>query len=372
MADARTSRPGPGPSRTRRTAAWKKPLFALLPAATLFAVLEGGLAWLDWPPDPLEQGAGRTRAAEAGAAAEPEDNVLLHVRDNVLTAPDPELLFRVRPNPGGGPVHGYTGINAQGFRGRALGPPTPGARVVLVLGDSCAFGWRIRDVEKTFAARLERKLASRGAAVEVYNLSQPGYSSTQTRMLYERWAPVLSPDVLILYQGWNDLWQSSGGSDREQIERLTRLSSSPVGWIRRSRTFRLADGWQRSLRSMLASGRAAEGETRRVPLEESIANHRAVAEDVRARGGVVLWVPPPFSAYADASLHPMADQNRSLAAALEGVVEPVVVPEMEPSDRRSPSFFVEDAFHPNALGAERLARALAERLAPPSSPPAGS
>jgi len=360
MADARTSQPGSDPLRARRTAAWKKALFALLPAVVLFAALEGGLAWLDWPPDPLAPGEPDARQA-AG-----DDTLALHVRDNVLTAPDPELLFRVRPNPDGGPVHGYTGINAQGFRGRPLGPPTPGARVVLVLGDSCAFGWRIRDVERTFAARLERELAARGAPVEVYNLSQPGYSSTQTRMLYERWAPVLSPDVVILYQGWNDLWKSTGGTDREQIERLALLDGVAAGWLRGSRIFRLADGWLRSLRSALASGRAAEGEARRVPPEESIANHRAVVDDVRRRGGVVLWVPPPFSAYADPSLHPMADYNRALAEALAGAVEPVVVPELEPRDPRSPDFFVEDAFHPNALGAERLARALAERLAPPA------
>jgi lysophospholipase L1-like esterase len=355
-----------GSQKAGRTRGWKKLLFSLVPAAALFAALEGGLAWLDWPPDPLEREAGRPLAAQPAAQAEPDDNVLLHLRDNVLTAPDPELLFRVRPNPGGGLVHGYSGINAQGFRGRPLEAPPPGASVVLLLGDSCAFGWRIRDVEKTLASRLERELAARGAPVEVYNLSQPGYSSTQTRMLYERWAPVLGPQVVILYQGWNDLWESAGGSDREQLERLARWGGGPAGWIRRSRTFQLADAGLRPLRSALASGQAASAETRRVPMEEAIANHRAVVEDARRRGAVVLWVPPSYSARGDPSLHPIADYNRALEAALAGQVERIAVPEMEPGDPRSPDYFVDDAFHPNARGAERLARALAERLAPPA------
>ena len=126
--------------------------------------------------------------------------LLFNIRSNELTYPDPDLLFRVRPNFSGEPVHGYTGINAEGFRGRI--PDRTEAqshRSILLLGDSCAFGWGIRKYPLTFAATLEKSLQQADPDFRLYNLSQPGYSTAQARVLYENWSPLLDPEIVYFH-----------------------------------------------------------------------------------------------------------------------------------------------------------------------------
>ena len=111
------------------------------------------------------------------------ETMLFHIVSNELTRPDPELLFRVRPNPSGDAVYGYTGINAQGFRGRTIDvAESLKHKSVVILGDSCGFGWGIRKFERTWAATLEQKLMESDPDFRIYNLSQPGYSTAQASL----------------------------------------------------------------------------------------------------------------------------------------------------------------------------------------------
>src|SRR2546423_4545325 len=82
-----------------------------------------------------------------------------NVERNAMAYPDPEFIFRVRPNPGGAPVRGFAGINALGFRTAHLdrtpaptGPEKP--LRILHLGDSCAWGWGIRRFEQTISPQV--------------------------------------------------------------------------------------------------------------------------------------------------------------------------------------------------------------------------
>ena len=67
--------------------------------------------------------------------------------DSTFRVPDAELLYRVKSNPTGNPLGGYTNINAEGFRGRLFSgqPKQAGTKRIMILGDSCAFGWGIKD-----------------------------------------------------------------------------------------------------------------------------------------------------------------------------------------------------------------------------------
>ena len=94
-------------------------------------------------------------------------------------------------------------INSDGFRG----PDWPGSKRgqrVLVLGDSFAFGWGVRD-EETFAARLRRAHPE----WEVLNVAVSGYATDQELLLLRRLRERADPDVVVCVFCPNDLMEAS-------------------------------------------------------------------------------------------------------------------------------------------------------------------
>lgn len=85
-------------------------------------------------------------------------------------------------------------INAEGFRGREVQLPKPkGAKRILVLGDSNAFGYGVNEEER-FSNLLEQRLAG----YEIVNLGVFGYGTDQEAILLEREGLRFSPDLVIL------------------------------------------------------------------------------------------------------------------------------------------------------------------------------
>ena len=97
---------------------------------------------------------------------------------------------------------------------------------VLLLGDSCAFGWDICRFDLTIGAQLQGLLTGEGGRAEVINLAQPGYSTAQGLLLFRQWFPELRPDFVVLYFGWNDRFPTLGLTDA-QILRLMPIAASP-------------------------------------------------------------------------------------------------------------------------------------------------
>jgi lysophospholipase L1-like esterase len=97
-------------------------------------------------------------------------------------------------------------INSAGMRGeeRAIDPATP---EIIVLGNSCSFGWGIYD-DSTFASQLERKL---DGAYAVTNAAVPGYSTLQGKRYLESELLQRQPALLIVLLAWNDHWAAAGG-----------------------------------------------------------------------------------------------------------------------------------------------------------------
>lgn len=84
-------------------------------------------------------------------------------------------------------------INQRGYRGREVDRTRPGRETRLVmLGDSLAFGTEVDD-EDTFARLLDRD-----KALEVVNLSVPGYGPDQELLKLEHEALGYRPDVVML------------------------------------------------------------------------------------------------------------------------------------------------------------------------------
>lgn len=80
---------------------------------------------------------------------------------------------------------------------------------ILVLGGSSVFGYLVPDGQDS-CVLLESKLSQRlatsttPATVDVLNAGVPGYNIQQCRTRFEDDLAKLSPDVVMLYLGWND------------------------------------------------------------------------------------------------------------------------------------------------------------------------
>lgn len=99
--------------------------------------------------------------------------------------------------------------NSRGFRGAEFSvEKSSGGPRILCLGDSCVFGWGVDDAN-TYPALLHKRLARAGlSSAEVINAGVPGYSSWQALAWYREELFRLKPDVLVVYIGWNDLFES--------------------------------------------------------------------------------------------------------------------------------------------------------------------
>jgi hypothetical protein len=125
----------------------------------------------------------------------------------------PPLVHALRPGFRGRYVHPeFPGlrveINALGMRDRPDEGvlPATGDAVVLVLGDSLAFGTGVR-LEETFQERLEARAAELTARpLRVYGAGVPGYGQFDSLAQLEEIGASLHPDVVVeaLYEG-NDL-----------------------------------------------------------------------------------------------------------------------------------------------------------------------
>jgi lysophospholipase L1-like esterase len=99
----------------------------------------------------------------------------------------------------------HPGISEQRTRDRPVEIPKPSGRFrILVLGDSVAFGARVRRRE-AFPERLEASLAASALPIDVVNAAVSGYSTwNEARWLAER-GSLFEPDLVLVATCWNDV-----------------------------------------------------------------------------------------------------------------------------------------------------------------------
>lgn len=188
--------------------------------------------------------------------------------------PDDELFWKLPPG---------EGVNRFGFFGPDPATPKPtGAFRWLVLGDSCAQ----LGAPAAWPDLAARELAPDVPGLELVNLSMSGYSSHQGRVLAERHAAELEPDLAAVGYGWNDHWLAHGAADEDK-----RVGADAQRLYRRSALLqalrRVADarGWTRKDAERLDAAR--------VPLDRYRANLERIAAALRERGArVVLFTVP--------------------------------------------------------------------------------
>ena len=117
-------------------------------------------------------------------------------------ASDPVLMYTLAPSY----VYGDHSHNSLGFRGAEFPRErTPGVARIAMMGASTVYGPDVKD-DETPSARLQAALAARGVRAEVINAGVPGWTSRETRLSLEPRILPLSPDVIVIVDGRNDVY----------------------------------------------------------------------------------------------------------------------------------------------------------------------
>jgi lysophospholipase L1-like esterase len=186
-------------------------------------------------------------------------------------------------------VPGYRGrrdtVNSLGCRGPERPAERPaGTLRILASGASTTYGHILRD-DETWPHFLERRYEAQGPPpVEVWNGGVSGYGLEQVVAVLEAGRlAALRPDVLVLYEGWNDprldnpaaleFEKKSGQSPRSDM--LFRLAS--VRWIARKVQKRREDAELGAFRA------AVTEETHRESVERQLEWLRACAPEAVSR-----------------------------------------------------------------------------------------
>lgn len=121
--------------------------------------------------------------------------------DPVLYEADAGAGYRLQPRQHVSYLSTDITINPWGIRDPREfdGPPPPGTRRILVLGDSVTWGGMGIDQADLFTARLEHELRTLGHSVEVLNAGVNGYSVSQMAALYETHLAALEPELILVY-----------------------------------------------------------------------------------------------------------------------------------------------------------------------------
>jgi len=98
-------------------------------------------------------------------------------------------------------------FNSLGFRGPDIEVPKPsGVFRIVFIGGSAPFSSRVADDAGTISAQTQRKLRDLGyRRVEVVNAAVPGYSTAEALAMLQFRVLEISPDLIIVYEGMNDL-----------------------------------------------------------------------------------------------------------------------------------------------------------------------
>jgi lysophospholipase L1-like esterase len=280
-----------------------------------------------------------------------------------VVSDDPELLWELRA--------GAEGVNALGLRGPPLADPPARFRIAL-LGDSVAYGLGLGG-EETIAVRLQAHLREAGLHVEVLNLGVAGYNTCQEARRLERLLPVIDADAVVLLFCLNDFLGSDGipeGVQRaaqqagagEALQLSYRLASGSAlmrALMTHSHLFRLLHGLVRAEPAVVQGGRA-QAKANRDDTEVELGFER-IARAARAAGvGVTVAIMPSLERTPVNEQHQLHERVAALARKagfavldLAGPVREVLLSSEEPLSLPG------DSIHPNALGADVAARAIA-------------
>ena len=279
--------------------------------------------------------------------------------------------------------------NSRGFRTPEFtDAKAPGVVRIVVLGDSSTFGWGVEHFE-TYAEQLGTALARRWSTgrsrIEIVNLGVPGYSSFQGRVLLERFALGLDPDVIVWSYLSND-GAMTGESDQATYEKRIGASGALLAALHQSRAFETLEAWIAVVRGRLQPATALDphdAAQRNIPsYRVAAANLRSVVDLARGRGVPIVLLgqctrgePAAMMAQiAHATDTPHLDATALLDASIEAMMTDERFADLRDMQRerygsgeleRHPKWlaFLPDTCHPNAFGHHLVGDALADVIA---------
>ncbi|HLU40183.1 MAG TPA: GDSL-type esterase/lipase family protein [Planctomycetota bacterium] len=262
----------PGPVRNRR---WLGSVVALL---VLAGCTEIALRLLDLP-----------------APADPLTMIALDERERAAVVADRDGTWRLRPEHGG---------NALGLPGFAPDPRKTDRHFrIAVVGGSVAAALDV-DADDAFPQHLLRlaQAEAPGARVEVLCLAVPGQSTVQQLALWRRLGRAFAPDLVFLHCGALADHAPAARTDAT----IARELAEPSRW----RLWRLVRG----LRPAPTVAAGADN-VPRVPLDEFVANVRAMLAEASAAGAAVCVVVPALGGEAERAHPAAADYHAALRTA---------------------------------------------------------
>lgn len=245
--------------------------------------------------------------------------------------------------------------NSLGYRGPEIAvPKAAGAIRIFCLGGSSTYGVGASSNLFTWPAQLQLALARSNptAVIEVVNAGVPGYTSFESLIELELRGVDLSPDIVVVYQGFNDLRAATRGEHRiagdntHYRRRWTAPGSDSNGVLAYSRVALLARWLFTPFRSRAADlaeyvvveAKAPQfvspvGDMALASYRRNLTQTIAVA---RAAGARVLVV---TQAYGEATIHPdeidiVDDGMSALAQIARDVVQRLDDPATELLDGR--------------------------------------
>jgi lysophospholipase L1-like esterase len=278
--------------------------------------------------------------------------------------------------------------NERGFRTRDFPDrKTPGTRRIAVLGDSSTFGWGVEEFQ-AYPQRLGDALAKRWNVdrerVEVLNLGVPGYSTFQGRILLERRALALEPDAIVWSYLSND-GALTGVSDQTIYAQRVGPTGALLAALHRSRAYETLEAWITVARRRLdppTEPDPRDAAQRNVAsYDVAAANVRAVVERTRAAGIPLVLLghctrgrpAKVLAEVANATGTPHLDATRLLEQKVPALLgeERFAAHRNATRERYGPELdanptwlaFLPDRCHPNALGHQFVADALADVVA---------
>jgi lysophospholipase L1-like esterase len=279
--------------------------------------------------------------------------------------------------------------NSRGFRTPEFADATaPGVVRIVVLGDSSTFGWGVEHFE-TYAEQLGTALARRWSIdrsrIEIVNLGVPGYSSFQGRVLLERFALGLDPDVIVWSYLSND-GAMTGESDQTTYEKRIGASGALLAALHQSRAFETLEAWIAVARGRVQPAVALDphdAAQRNIPSYRVAAvNLHSVINLARDRGVPIVLVgqctrgePAVMMArIAHATDTPYLDATGLLDGSIEAMKTDERFTDLRGMQRerygsgelaRHPKWlaFLPDTCHPNAFGHHLVGDALADVIA---------
>ena len=299
--------------------------------------------------------------------------------------PDPDLFWRLAPGTTLSPNPWMPGLvaNRQGLRETAEVPlERPASELrILFLGDSCTFGWGLREQE-SLVAQVEAALRARlpDRPIQCINAGVPAYTAFQGWRYLVTEGLAFAPELVVVTFGNNE---SISWDDRSDLEHWAAWQATrPPAGLQWSALARLLF---RALAT--APGKAAGGppRPRLLPAEFRDVLGRIAGASTHA-GADVLYLSWPVRENLEPhrtadDRHPLQQVIAGLAAgpAPRGLATLDLVPLAHRlADRHPlPELYV-DGIHGTALANREYARAVADRIAGwvtttrPDLPPAGA